>query len=226
MNEGEQLDDMKKAELAECFIHPKIIITTRSELFSRDPKYIHAFLPTEADNKFKDTVEEARENVEELRFAPFNNKLHQFMHATVAFELRAEFESVFGALQPVSSSPAEDDSDAVRAMRNALTAPHTDKDNEPGKSVELPSTETGQLVAVLASALRSPPSETDLTPKLFAFIQRIEADESIWLFDKYRSEFEAIPELRTLINTPVRACEACELSWSLTHTSRSSWSKS
>ena len=57
-------------EIAACFVQPKVIITTRSELLARNPDYAHSFLALEAENKSKDEDEEAREYFDEIRIEP------------------------------------------------------------------------------------------------------------------------------------------------------------
>ena len=110
-SEAEQKDGEEKAKqnkpAAACFVHPKVIITTRSELLSRDPNYVRSFLPLELENKTKDEESEALEFFEEFRLAPFNDKLNEYIHALVALEFREAFAQRVGQLlpRPVDTSP-------------------------------------------------------------------------------------------------------------------------
>ena len=98
--------EAKEKDLLNCFAFPKVIITTRSELLARsdDRAYQKWFFPIEAQNQARDDDEEGEMSFEELRFAPFGNKLDEYIECLVALELRDAFVTQVGALEPF---PAE-----------------------------------------------------------------------------------------------------------------------
>ena len=98
--------EIQLKELLGCFAFPKIVITTRSELLARSDgrAYRKWFFPIEAQNQARDDDEEGEMRFEELRFAPFGNKLDDYIYNLVALEVRDSFMAQVGALEPL---PAE-----------------------------------------------------------------------------------------------------------------------
>ena len=81
--------------------HPKVIITTRTELLSGKEGYLRSFLPLEHENDQKDEEHEALSFFLELRLAPFNDKLDAYIHALVALQVRDQLTEKLGVLQPL-----------------------------------------------------------------------------------------------------------------------------
>ncbi|KAK3249059.1 hypothetical protein CYMTET_41503 [Cymbomonas tetramitiformis] len=205
--------------------YPKVIITTRTELLSRDPEYARAFVPTEMNHVSRASVEDARAAFLELRIAPFDSKLDRYIHAKVALEMRRELERHVGTLAALSKGAAgelqkkaesvldsaqasSDTKTMLEAACAAVTAPRGDK--EPLKRVgrymdQVPMRTTPtvfRVVWALAGALAEVPS--GLQQALAEFCDRLARAETgkIWLHQDYREAFNAIPELTELTTTP------------------------
>ncbi|KAK3263330.1 hypothetical protein CYMTET_27856, partial [Cymbomonas tetramitiformis] len=209
--------------------YPKVIITTRTELLSRDPEYARAFVPMEMDHTARSSVKSADAAFLELRIAPFDNKVDRYIHAKVALEVRCELERQMGTLvalskeaanvlqqkvQGVSMSPdsANKPSDTkamLEAACAAVTAPSGGK--EPLERVrrymdQVPVVPTMQpvvrVVWVLAGALAETPSGLKHTLADFSDGLARAETRKIWLHRDYRDAFDAIPELKELTTTP------------------------
>ncbi|KAK3280133.1 hypothetical protein CYMTET_12016 [Cymbomonas tetramitiformis] len=205
--------------------YPKVIITTRTELLSRDPEYARAFVPMEMNYVSRASVEDARAAFLELRIAPFDSKLDRYIHAKVALEMRRELERHVGTLAALSKEAAgelqkkaESVLDSAQASSDtkmmleaacaAVTAPRGDK--EPLERVrrytdQVPMRTTPtvfRVVWALAGALAEVPS--GLQQALAEFCDRLARAETgkIWLHQDYREAFNAIPELTELTTTP------------------------
>ena len=90
--EGERLarEGAKPEDIAKYFLQPKCIVTTRSELLARNPNYVDSFLPLETNNNCKDEPHEALAYFDEMRLAPFDDKLSEYIGALVALHTRAD----------------------------------------------------------------------------------------------------------------------------------------
>ncbi|KAK3264708.1 hypothetical protein CYMTET_26569 [Cymbomonas tetramitiformis] len=97
--------DASKGELRPAY--PKVIVTTRTELLSRDAEYERSFVPVEMDTPGKASVSDARKSFLELRIAPFNDQVDPYIHAKVALEVRRELGRKFGDFDPLSKQAAD-----------------------------------------------------------------------------------------------------------------------
>ncbi|KAK3233049.1 hypothetical protein CYMTET_56631, partial [Cymbomonas tetramitiformis] len=210
--------------------YPKVIITTRTELLSRDPEYARAFVPMEMDKPARATVEDARAAFLELRIAPFDSKVDRYIHAKVALEMRRELERHVGTLAALSkeaaselqkeaeggvllSSDSATESSSKKEMLEAacatVTAPGGGKESLERVRLymaRVPAVPTMppvfRVVWALAGALAEAPSGLQQT--LADFCDRLARAETgkIWLHRDYRDVFDAIPELKELTTTP------------------------
>ncbi|KAK3272953.1 hypothetical protein CYMTET_18781 [Cymbomonas tetramitiformis] len=209
--------------------YPKVIITTRTELLSRDPEYARAFVPMEMDKPARATVKSADAAFLELRIVPFDNKVDWYIHAKVALEVRGELERHMGTLAALSREAASELQKKVegvpmstdsankplhtKAMLEAacaaVTAPRGGK--EPLERVkrymdQVPVAATMQpvvrVVWVLAGALAETPS--GLMHTLADFSDGLVRAETgkIWLHRDYCDAFDRMPELKELTTTP------------------------
>ncbi|KAK3248636.1 hypothetical protein CYMTET_41905 [Cymbomonas tetramitiformis] len=210
--------------------YPKVIITTRTELLSRDLEYARAFVPMEMDKPARATVEDARAAFLELRIAPFDSKVDRYIHAKVALEVRGELERHVGALaalskeaaselmkkaagvllSPDSAEASSDTEDMLEAACAAVTAPGVGKE-EPLERVrrymaQVPVVPPVQplfhVVWVLAGVLAEASSGLKQTLEDFCDGMARADTGKIWLHRDYRDAFDTIPELKELTTTP------------------------
>jgi hypothetical protein len=88
---------------ADAISWPKVIITSRSELFADQAKYPDWFFPVEATVAAKDTAEEAKNYFDEMRLAPFGPLLDEYIRSLVALQLRQASQQLLGvALAPLT----------------------------------------------------------------------------------------------------------------------------
>ena len=190
-------------------MYPKLIITARSELLSRDKSYITSFVPLESDSDTKGTPEKASEYFKEMRIAPFDDKVVPYIHALVALELRQTFEARVGAsLEPLPALPAKVESEFSRrnkipglaAMEESLSAPghaqaevardHRANAVEKVRSLTLTDDSLSTHVALLACACTN-----EVSPDQIASFTRYaeSSGEAIWRFTQYFEAFDGIP---------------------------------
>ncbi|KAK3247945.1 hypothetical protein CYMTET_42575 [Cymbomonas tetramitiformis] len=210
--------------------YPKVIITTRTELLSRDPEYARAFVPMEMDHTARSSVKSAHAAFLELRIAPFDSKVDRYIHAKVALEVRGELERHVGALaalskeaaselmkkaagvllSPDSAEASSDTEDMLEAACAAVTAAGGGKE-EPLERVrrymaQVPVVPPVQplfhVVWVLAGALAEASSGLKQTLEDFCDGLARADTGKIWLHRDYRKAFDAIPELKELTTTP------------------------
>ncbi len=202
--------DMSPEQLREkCapyFVHPKVIITTRVETLARTADYADTFLPMESENPARNKLENARAYYEELRISSFGNRLHDYMHALVALNLRRAFSAKVAQVEPLSldaiSALKGDSIPEFKAMKDALIAPgqrSESRNNKPPKDDPFQnSTVDGSLESLVALLV----SASDAEGLQAAFIRSIQNTGEVWLFEQYREAFESISELKGLTNTP------------------------
>ncbi|KAK3265789.1 hypothetical protein CYMTET_25557 [Cymbomonas tetramitiformis] len=227
-NNLEQYRDQSKGAAPSAY--PKVIITTRTELLSRDPEYARAFVPMEMDHTAGSSVKSADVAFLELRIAPFDSKVDRYIHAKVALEVRGELERHVGALaalskeaaselmkkaagvllSPDSAEASSDIQDMLEAACAAVTAPGVGKE-EPLERVRWYMTQVPMVppvqplfhvVWVLAGALAEASSGLKQTLEDFCDGLARADTGKIWLHRDYRKAFDAIPELQELTTTP------------------------
>ncbi|KAK3245165.1 hypothetical protein CYMTET_45248 [Cymbomonas tetramitiformis] len=97
--------------------YPKVIITARTEMLSRDEYYYRAFLPIEEGS----SEHHASRGFKELRITAFNegengDQIKRFIHGKVALDLRSRLERQFGTIEPLSKEAATElQSEAARS---------------------------------------------------------------------------------------------------------------
>ncbi|KAK3240453.1 hypothetical protein CYMTET_49697, partial [Cymbomonas tetramitiformis] len=96
------LEQYRKRSDPERRCHPKVIISTRTELLDRNMKYERSFLPDEAGTQ--DAV--VSKAFLELRIAPFSEKLQDFVNARVALQLLNSWQRLVGPLVPLPHDQA------------------------------------------------------------------------------------------------------------------------
>ena len=72
-------------------LHPKVLITVRSEDLSGQPDYRRSFLPLESQNEDRNDEKKAGKFFQELRFVPFGNRRKEYQLQHVALEWRDLF---------------------------------------------------------------------------------------------------------------------------------------
>ena len=82
---------------SECF--PKLIITSRSELFSGQENYSKSFLPIEMQNEKKDEAAEVQETFQELRIIDFSANRKKYILQHVALQTRQMFVKAFDMIE-------------------------------------------------------------------------------------------------------------------------------
>ncbi|KAK3263224.1 hypothetical protein CYMTET_27957, partial [Cymbomonas tetramitiformis] len=100
-------------------VFPKVIITTRTELLARGEAYEHAFFPVEPDDNSEASRAAAEKSFLELRLAPFDEQVNEYIHAKVALEVRQKLGKQFGAFQPLSKQAAEKLEEDVKSKKQA-----------------------------------------------------------------------------------------------------------
>ncbi|KAK3267155.1 hypothetical protein CYMTET_24277, partial [Cymbomonas tetramitiformis] len=230
----EAKSDASKGELGPAY--PKVIITTRTELLSRNAAYEWSFAPVEMDNPGKASTSEARESFLELRIAPFNDQVDPYIHVKVALEVRRKLGRKFGDFDPLTKQEAEAlEESAVAALASSSPGPvlgAAEHPQEPPETRALvhaacqivmtfsegrrshegfrsmlagvpEAREEGQLVWVLAAALRQKPPNLGVALREFCDqLTKVDDARRVWLHRDYRKAFDAIPELKELTNTP------------------------
>ncbi|KAK3274430.1 hypothetical protein CYMTET_17386 [Cymbomonas tetramitiformis] len=100
-------------------VFPKVIITTRTELLARGGAYEQAFFPVEPDDNSEASRAAAEKSFLELRLAPFDEQVNEYIHAKVALEVRQKLGKQFGAFQPLSKQAAKALEEDVKSKKQA-----------------------------------------------------------------------------------------------------------
>ncbi len=96
------LEQFRSEQSSKSF--PKVVITSRSELFAAKPNYLTYFYPVETqEGSKKKKDDECRPFIHEVRFVPFGDKRKVYQRQFTALQWRNKFFSKLGVLNDKGS---------------------------------------------------------------------------------------------------------------------------